>query len=754
MGWDRVIVILIWIFFALMRLVGFRRRGQRPTIGDIFTDWDGADIQRSRPLDPYQQYVEDLYDENVVTGRYRRQTAAHQLGQLALKGHKEAVRVLAIALDQHTDPQVHRIANETLRSLQDSDTIDVACSVWVRHRIKALETIIRDRGWVAQEPEEALVATALLNRKLSRLTYSVPKQVEYLLLACNDPHREISSEASHFVANPPTEAWKEAICLSLIHHSNPVALEIVKEAGYTPAVAAQRALFYFLTGQLDRYETLDFDRSMLRTIYDTADTELRQRIASIIRSSGRPEWTDILKVRTHARKDHRLTEQEWETVVRVLHASHRYDELWTLMFDAPPWWAAEILYLLKRDNYRPSVEADYLLYAELCALDTGTLETARVRYERPMRASFPSDGRIVQSIALMPDGESLLLGGARRTQEYGLIGELYLWNIEGTNIAQILYDCPGKITAVACSADGQWLAAGTEKGTIHLTQTGAKSAVLELTAHTDSLNCLAFAPHVPILASTGMDASVCLWHITEGGSVPRRMTGSSMPIWCLAFSPDGLFLAGGGSKKSLFVWDWQSGEVIREFSGHEAPIWKVAFSPGVKEVMTSSGDGTIRVWDIATGEETTRFSVDKVALTSLAVSRDGNLLAGGGIDGKVRIWDRHSGMLHCELQVAKGAVRDLLFTPDGRGLIARAEERDEAVDVWEIIPVRALAQMTADDLKQIERLASGTTPHADNWRFVERLLRYRLRYDIQIAEAVERVYGEFDIEIECQAVDA
>ncbi|RMH37871.1 MAG: hypothetical protein D6690_01300, partial [Nitrospirae bacterium] len=47
-----------------------------------------------------------------------------------------------------------------------------------------------------------------------------------------------------------------------------------------------RALFYFLTEQWEKYETLDLDRSLLRAIYQTADHALRQRIMEQARRAG------------------------------------------------------------------------------------------------------------------------------------------------------------------------------------------------------------------------------------------------------------------------------------------------------------------------------------------------------------------------------------------------------------------------------------------------------------------------------------
>jgi hypothetical protein len=53
----------------------------------------------------------------------------------------------------------------------------------------------------------------------------------------------------------------------------------VTAARYAPRNSVQRALFYFLTGRWEEYESLDFDHAFLRTAYETGGEQLRGRIA-------------------------------------------------------------------------------------------------------------------------------------------------------------------------------------------------------------------------------------------------------------------------------------------------------------------------------------------------------------------------------------------------------------------------------------------------------------------------------------------
>jgi hypothetical protein len=74
------------------------------------------------------------------------------------------------------------------------------------------------------------------------------------------------------------DAHLEAICL---------------ENHYLPATPARQALFLFLTQQWQAYQTLDFDFRLLTTLVAAAKPELKERIAALIRASGRTDFLPI-----------------------------------------------------------------------------------------------------------------------------------------------------------------------------------------------------------------------------------------------------------------------------------------------------------------------------------------------------------------------------------------------------------------------------------------------------------------------------
>jgi WD40 repeat protein len=79
------------------------------------------------------------------------------------------------------------------------------------------------------------------------------------------------------------------------------------------------------------------------------------------------------------------------------------------------------------------------------------------------------------------------------------------------------------------------------------------SRPLELSAHTERIDCLAYQPGGPWLASAGRDWRVALWLPgKEALPLDIRMTASEVSV--LRWSPDGRFLAVGerGGRLSIY----------------------------------------------------------------------------------------------------------------------------------------------------------------------------------------------------------
>ena len=166
-------------------------------------------------------------------------------------------------------------------------------------------------------------------------------------------NKELSRQALKvlltFAAEDHPEA-QEALCRLVIDYDQPLAKEIVLATGYTPRDLPQRALFYFLTEQWEKYESLDFDQSLLKAIYPHIPLEVRNRLIICARQAGRLDFISVVTETRRIKSLGEMTEEEWHTTLTVLNERKAWEEMWRLVQTAPAIWSLALLLRLKKPD--------------------------------------------------------------------------------------------------------------------------------------------------------------------------------------------------------------------------------------------------------------------------------------------------------------------------------------------------------------------------------------------------------------------
>lgn len=616
------------------------------------------------------------------------------------------VRALAEAIASLEGEALRAGVAAALEEVSDQTCIDAVCAVWAATRHPALAALLTRAGWVADTPPELRVLTALLVGQLEALTNDGAEVVSALLDAAGDSDTLIAGRAEQALRGLRRPAAQEEVCRLVMEEDNPLARAAAVAVGYAPRDPQRRALFYLLTEQWAAYEQLDFDASLLRTIYEMGDDALRRRIADYARRAGRLEFVEVVAGGRLRRRLGDMTHAEWEIVLALLTRSHSWPTMWQLAQLAPPVWSARLLRQLHQAGWQPAAAAEAVGYAQLTELAArcvgvspplggllscqavleghtgrvlalaccpthipegntqlvlasgsrdGTLRLWSLPDGAPLR-SHKCLAEAVEQLAVTSDGRWLVSGCGRWVSSGAEHAALQVWQLPEGQAAKTFKGCgPGfALVEGVLNEDGQWVVGcGGQDGSVRLLSLPEGKLLRRLKGHQAEVTRLAVSPPsagngLPRLLVTGSeDQTLRVWSLPDGVAL-KTLAGHSGAIWSLAISPDGRWLASGSHDRTARVWSLPEGQLLTTLKGHTHGVSQLAFC----EARPANGEAAASLLITASSDNTLRLwqlpeGVTVKVLegrTPIAISPDGSLLVSGHTDGGVWLWQLPEGL--------------------------------------------------------------------------------------------------------------
>jgi WD40 repeat protein len=157
----------------------------------------------------------------------------------------------------------------------------------------------------------------------------------------------------------------------------------------------------------------------------------------------------------------------------------------------------------------------------------------------------------------------------------------------------------------------------------------------------------------------------------------------------LATTPDGRYLAAGGSKGTIYIWDLEADRLKHTLpdAGRGLPIYILNFTPDGKRLVSQAHlFPSARVWDVASGRELTSRHVADSNIGRMLFSADGKALATSGQRDSVQLWDIASGKLLRRFEQAESLTRrfdpdSFALSPSGKAVVTA--HHDEAI-IWNL----------------------------------------------------------------------
>ena len=636
--------------------------------------------------------------------------------EVIINGGEEIVEPLLGAF-KDKDAEIANRAKLCALVLTNTDAIDYLCHKWAKTRDGLLEQIICQARYIARQPVEVKVLTALKLEQLESIDREGAEVLEPLFQAYQDADPTIAKNVQIVLRDLKNPAARDRLCYLAIEQKDRLAWEIAITSKYAPRDPNQRALFYFLTEQWDEYESLDYKCTLLQNIYELADNKLRKRIADIAKQAGRMEWVSLFAEARKGKQLGEMTDAEWETTLAVLTSIKQWEKMWQLAQKAPAIWSKQLLQRLNEVGWVPKVEEEREIFERLKQLAD------------KCPAQIPSMGKLmcsqgilfghtglVKVISFSPDGKLLTSCSNNET--------IRLWQMpNGKSIAKVLHN--GSVKGVTFSPDGKLLASCSDKQTIRLWQMPDCRHLSTLTGYVSLVNGVSF-----------------------------RIA----PVYGVSFSPDGKLLA-SCEYGQINLWYMPDIKCIKRCLCHDREIYGVTFDPDGKLLASCSDDQTIRLWQMPEGELLATLIGHTGSVNGVAFSPDGKLLAGCSDDQTIRLWQMPEGELLATLIGHTGSVNGVAFSPDGK-LLAGCSD-DQTIRLWSLLDLLWLyklpiGQLNQQDRESIQKLLpkKEITQEKQHWlKFIQALIdwhqHWHRRFDVEVEDAPQLVSnGEFDIEIE------
>ncbi len=680
--------------------------------------------------------------------------------QIISKMGAAAVEPLLAAI-QDTDGEIAASAQECLHHLEDPAAVDQFCVAWMSSRTESLTEMLVKGGYVAQQPLPVRIYSALKNERISWIEYVEPEGIEPLLQACTDADPAISQGAQFTLRGLKNLETQQALCQVVIERDDPTARAITLECGYEPREVDQKALFYFLTGQMERYEIIDFDRRLLRSIYETASQILRMRIARAIQGIGRTDFATVLSGGDYRSRIAQLTDAESEVLVRMLASNREWAKLWDMALRLPYRYSLRIVRLLKSENWAPEAEVDRSTFQQLAALSSGPIheEGSDGQVALPpavLRSQVRVYGRI-NDLAFSPIRPLLAIATGQR--------KVVLWDYEKAEIVRVITGFAHSINPIGYTPEGGLVFGERSSPDAECSiYAWSDDRLTRLGAHKGQVTSIE-----PLTGNraitTGRDQQVILWD----GTGKRPLAQKTFHFWPRAtrISPDEKTIAllhEGVTLAGLPDLEIQSNVRTRyryrDKNDRSARIVRSAcFVPPEDTLLLGNDLGQVIAYRRKNGAywaERTLFDQHPGGIQGIAFLQDHSIAISACSRGGVHFTDWASRRSLAKIVHVNDRLTSLSVSP--RGEFMALGDRDASLSLWDLrvmdIPmlfVKPLAQATPSQFMAVRSLCEqpGLPPAMKaSLDYVRCVLDHHFRFDIQVAPVPSIRPGEFDIIVE------
>mmetsp|Transcript_1363 Transcript_1363/g.3962 ORF Transcript_1363/g.3962 Transcript_1363/m.3962 type:complete len:618 (-) Transcript_1363:75-1928(-) len=228
---------------------------------------------------------------------------------------------------------------------------------------------------------------------------------------------------------------------------------------------------------------------------------------------------------------------------------------------------------------------------------------------------------------------------------------------------------------------GQVLATGGEDRRVNIWKVGKPNAMMSLTGHNSTVECLVFDKQEEVLVVGCSGGSMQVWNL-EYRKMAGTLTGHRTACTSVEFHPYGEFFASGSLDTNLKIWDLRRKSCIQTYKGHSGSITSIRFSPHGRWVATGGQDSQVKLWDLTAGKLMRDLDSHKGPITSVSFHPKEYLLATGSADKTMKLWSLENFKTVGTTDIGTSAVQAVKFYVEEQAVISASQDalRTYAID--------------------------------------------------------------------------
>ncbi|KAK6909144.1 hypothetical protein I203_103159 [Kwoniella mangroviensis CBS 8507] len=253
----------------------------------------------------------------------------------------------------------------------------------------------------------------------------------------------------------------------------------------------------------------------------------------------------------------------------------------------------------------------------------------------------------ISSVAVSASGEWLAFGAAK-------LGQLLVWEWQSESYVLKQQGHHYDMNTLSFSPDGQNIATGGEDGKVKIWNASSGFCFVTFPEHTASVSSVEFAKQGQVLFTASLDGTVRAYDMVRYRNFRTFTSPTPVQFSSLAVDPSGdVVCAGSQDSFEIYMWSVQTGKLLDILTGHEAPVCGLAFSPTGDQLASASWDRSIRLWSVFGRSRATEPITLSSEATSLAFRPDGKEVCASTLDGQLSFIDVEEGQIKSVIEGRK-----------------------------------------------------------------------------------------------------